>query len=100
MYSIDPEAKQTGGEATWVNLAQLPPPVAQSVSSLSKGQYTKQPLSSQMGYHIFKVEDIRAPKVPSFDQAKPMIEEQMKQQKVGDLLRSLREKEGIVSSEK
>jgi peptidyl-prolyl cis-trans isomerase C len=41
--------------------------------ALEVGAYTKQPVQSQFGWHIIKVEDKRAQQAPAFDTIKDQI---------------------------
>ena len=48
---------------------------------LNKGQMTDAPVKSQFGYHVIRVDDIRNAQLPSFEEVKPQIAQQMQQQK-------------------
>jgi peptidyl-prolyl cis-trans isomerase C len=52
------------------------------MTSLQKGQITETPVHTQFGYHVIKLEDVRAAKVPSLDEVKQQIAESLQQKKV------------------
>ena len=93
--SKDPAAKQNGGELGWGNLGVMAKPLADSLKPLGKGQYTQQPFKSDLGWHIFKVENVRDAKVPQFDEVKPQLSRQMQGAAVEKALNDLRGKAKI-----
>ena len=56
---------------------------------LSKGQLTDKPVKTQFGFHVIRLDDTRDIKLPSFDEVKPQIADQMKQDKRGNFQRDL-----------
>ena len=63
--------------------------------ALKKGQFTEAPVKSQFGYHIIRLDDERAakpPEVPSIEQVKPQITQQLQQQKLAKYQEELRAK--------
>ena len=52
-------------------------------------------MKSQFGYHIIRVDDIRDAKLPSFEEVKPQIAQQMQQQKLAAYQEELRKKAKI-----
>jgi peptidyl-prolyl cis-trans isomerase C len=55
MYSITPEGKQ-GGDLGYFSRGSMPGPFENTIFSLAQGRISK-PVSSEYGYHIFKVTD-------------------------------------------
>jgi peptidyl-prolyl cis-trans isomerase C len=49
---------------------------------LQKGQVTDKPVQTPNGFHVIKVDDTRAAKLPSLDEVKPQIEEALTQKKL------------------
>ena len=72
--SIDNSGK-TGGSLGWLLPVQLVPPLGNVVANMSKGAVSVAPIQTPVGWQIVKVEDKRAYKVPSFEQAKPQVQE-------------------------
>ena len=63
--------------------------------SLKKGSYTKVPVQSPFGWHIIKLDDVRALKVPTFEQLKPQLMQRLQQQSIKDYVADLRSKAKI-----
>ena len=62
--SLDPAAKQNGGDMGWGNLARMEPQLAELLKDLKKGQYSSKPMQTRVGWIVFKVDDIRDAKLP------------------------------------
>ena len=93
--SKDPGSGANGGDLDWANAASYVTEFSEAMIKLDKGQMTQEPVKSQFGYHIIRVDDVRQAKLPTFEELKPQIAQQMQQQKLGDFQRSLREKAKI-----
>jgi peptidyl-prolyl cis-trans isomerase C len=52
------------------------------MTSLQKGQVTETPVHTQFGWHVIKLDDVRAAKIPSLDEVKQQIAESLQQKKV------------------
>ena len=76
--STDP-SKAQGGDLGWFNPNGMVKPFADAVRKLKKGEMTTEPVQSQFGWHIIKVEDTRD---QSFDQLKPQIANRLAQKKL------------------
>jgi peptidyl-prolyl cis-trans isomerase C len=70
--SID-GSKTNGGDLGWFTLARMVKPFGDAVKSLKKGEYTQQPVQTQFGWHVIKLEDTRDVTPPPFDQVKPQL---------------------------
>ena len=53
---------------------------------------TDTPVKTQFGFHIIRVDDIRTAQLPSFDELKPQIAQQIEQQRLGAYQQGLRDK--------
>ena len=94
--STGPSAKE-GGELGWLNSAQLNrmPSFAQAVSELKKGKYTKNPVKTQYGWHVVKLEDEREVPPPTLDQLRKQIVAALRQKRLQEYVKGLREKAKI-----
>ena len=93
--SKDPGSGAQGGDLGWANPQGYVPEFAAALGKLNKGQLTDAPVKSQFGWHVIRVDDVRdakAPELPSFEQVKPQIVQQMQQQKLVKFQEELRAK--------
>lgn len=94
--SKDTGSAKQGGELGWSAAGRYVPPFADALKKLKKGQMTDKPVQSQFGWHIILLEDVRPiQNFPSFDQAKPQLQQQAQQQEVTQLVSDLRAKAKI-----
>lgn len=91
--SQDPTASK-GGDLGWLNIAQLRgvPVIAQAISEMKKGDYSKKPVKSEAGYHILKLADIRKKDPPTLEQTKQQLARAIQQQRIQDYVNGLRKK--------
>ena len=93
--SKDPGSGAQGGDLGWANPSGYVPEFADALKKLNKGQLSDAPVKSQFGYHIIRVDDVRdakAPELPSFEQVKPQVVQQLQQQKLVKFQEDLRAK--------
>ena len=83
--SIDPQAKQTGGELGWMPSDQVKP-FADAISKIKDGQITTKAIRSRVGYHVVLKEESQAKKQLSQSEAKPFIERVLRQQKAAKVV--------------
>ncbi|WP_457323456.1 peptidylprolyl isomerase, partial [Roseateles sp. P5_E11] len=60
-----------------------------AMTALQKGEMTQEPVKSQFGYHIIKLEDTRPATFPAFDDVKAQIKQRIEQQKMAEFQDSL-----------
>ncbi len=70
--SID-GSKTNGGDLGWFTPARMVKPFADAVKALKKGEVTADPVQTQFGWHIIKLEDTREVAPPPFDKVKEQI---------------------------
>jgi len=90
--SKDPGSGANGGDLDWAAAASYVTEFSEAMVKLDKGQMTEEPVKSQFGWHIIRVDDIRDAQLPPFEEVKPQIEQQMTQQKMAEFQQSLRDK--------
>ena len=93
--SKDAGSKERGGSLGWAVPNNFVPPFANALTSLKKGAYTKDPVQSQFGWHVIKLDDVRDLKVPPYEDVKPQIQQRMQQQSVQKIIDDLRGKAKI-----
>jgi len=102
--SIDTQSGKSGGELGWVNQGMVVPEFFNAVMPLKKGTVSAAPVKSDFGWHIIKVEDTRALKIPTYEQfmadqrARANIYRKMQDEKIGILLKDLRTKAKITTN--
>jgi peptidyl-prolyl cis-trans isomerase C len=67
-------SSKNGGDLGWFSPQTMVKPFADAVEALQVGQYTKQPVQSEFGWHVILLEDVRSPEVPAFDDVKSQVE--------------------------
>jgi peptidyl-prolyl cis-trans isomerase C len=80
--SKDTGTANNGGDLDWATPSSFPPEFAAGFTSLQKGQVTDKPVKTQVGYHVIKLDDVRAAKLPTLDEVKPQISDALSQQKL------------------
>ena len=91
-HSIDTGSKARGGDLDWAPAERYEKPFAETVVKMKKGQMTDAPVQSDFGFHVIRVEDERATKVPSFDEAKQQLQQLVQNQVVQKAIADLRAK--------
>ena len=87
--SKDTGSGSKGGDLDWANPSSYVPEFSAALQALQKGQLTDKAVKTQFGFHIIRVDDVRDIKLPTFDEVKPQIADQMKQDKRGTYQRDL-----------
>jgi len=93
--SKDPGSAPNGGDLDWATAASYVPEFSQAMIKLGKGQMTQEPVKSQFGWHVIRVEDIREAQLPKMEEVKPQIAQQLQQQKLAKFQEDLRAKAKI-----
>lgn len=93
--SKDTGSAANGGDLDWAPPSAFVKPFSDAMVALQKGQITETPVQTQFGYHVIRLEDSRAAKVPSFEEVKPQIAESLQQQKLQAYQQELKKKAKI-----
>jgi peptidyl-prolyl cis-trans isomerase C len=93
--SKDAGSAERGGSLGWVMPTGYPPSFANALTSLKKGAYTKEPVQTQFGWHIIKLDDVRDLTVPPFEDVKSQIQQRLQQQAIQGMITDLRSKAKI-----
>jgi peptidyl-prolyl cis-trans isomerase C len=93
--SKDPGSAANGGDLDWAPPTAFVKPFSDAMIALKPGQFTETPVKTQFGYHVIKLEDSRAAKVPTFEEVKPQITESLQQQKLQAYQQELKKKAKI-----
>jgi peptidyl-prolyl cis-trans isomerase C len=90
--SKDTGSGANGGDLDWANPSSYVPEFSAALLKLNTGQLTQEPVKTQFGFHVVRVDDVRDVKLPAFDEVKPQISQQMQQQKLSAFQQDLRTK--------
>ncbi|MEO6625267.1 MAG: peptidylprolyl isomerase [Burkholderiaceae bacterium] len=90
--SKDPGSGANGGDLDWAPAGSYVKEFSEAMVALQKGKMTEAPVKSQFGYHIIRLDDVREPQLPKFDEVKPQITQQLAQQKLAKFQEELRSK--------
>src|SRR3989338_1021897 len=93
--SKDPGSAAQGGSLGWAVPGKFVPAFANAMLNLKKGEYTKEPVQSQFGWHVIKLEDMRDLKAPTFEEVKPQLQQRLQQQSIKKAIDELRAKAKI-----
>lgn len=75
--SKDTASAQQQGKLGWIRTKSVVPEFAKAMETQKKGEYSKEPVKSQFGFHIVLVDDTRDVAPPSFERVKEKIRENL-----------------------
>jgi peptidyl-prolyl cis-trans isomerase C len=81
---------QKGGDLGYFVKGDMVPEFAEAAFAMKPGEVSKEPVKTQFGYHIIKIEDRRDRQPPSFDQVKANLESDAQQELIASLIKDLR----------
>ncbi len=84
--SLEPAARQTGGALGWFSEHQMVKPFYDAAKALKKGEISSKPVKTQFGYHVILKEDAKDAHQATFSEAKPAIENILKQEKLKETI--------------
>lgn len=88
-YSLD-GSKDYGGDLGYFTAAEMVPEFSNAVFALKVGE-TSQPVKTDFGWHIIRLEDKKQGAAQPFDQVKQAIRNVLLRQKVGEVMTKIRE---------
>lgn len=86
--SQDPSREQ-GGVVGWVLPAVVAPQLSGVMTSLTKGAFSTAPIQTPAGWNVIRVDDRRAFKASSLEEARPRIAQGLLQRQRTELLQRL-----------
>lgn len=90
----DPSGKKSGGDLGYFTKDQMVPEFAKVAFKLEKGQISE-PVKTDFGWHVIKVEDKRTKPPPTYDAVKDQIEKFVVQRAQSALIKKLRQEAKI-----
>lgn len=89
-HTSDPSGKTNGGDLGYFGPGQMVPEFESAANALEVGAYSKEPVQSQFGWHIIKLEDKRAKQPPAFEQVKEQVKSLLIRDKYFALVKAAR----------
>ncbi|MEC5160781.1 peptidyl-prolyl cis-trans isomerase C [Janthinobacterium sp. CG_23.3] len=80
--SKDTGSASNGGDLDWAAPSSFPKVFSDAFVGLQKGQVTDTPVQTPNGFHVIKLDDTRAAKLPTLEEVKPQITEALQQKKL------------------
>ncbi|MDP3526677.1 MAG: peptidylprolyl isomerase, partial [Hoeflea sp.] len=88
--SSDSSAAQ-GGDLGYFTKGRMVPEFEAAAFALQAGEYAKQPVQSQFGWHVIKLEDRRPTTLPAFEDVADQVRQVVMRERYGDLIKASRE---------
>jgi peptidyl-prolyl cis-trans isomerase C len=88
--SKDPGSKTEGGDLGWFTKERMVAPFAEAAFKMSPGQVSD-PVKTQFGWHVIKLEEKRTKPVPTFAEMKDQVDQYITRKAQQDLILKLRE---------
>lgn len=93
--SSDGPSAGMGGDLGWFRLSTMVKPFADAVAKMQPNTYTKEPVQSEFGWHVIKLEEKRDVKPPEFETLKPQLQRQLQQEKMLAYMQEVRNKADV-----
>ncbi|MFL5006324.1 MAG: peptidylprolyl isomerase, partial [Microvirga sp.] len=88
--SSDPGSKGEGGDLGFFTKDRMVQPFAETAFKLAPGEVSE-PVKSQFGWHVIKLEEKRVKSVPPFEEMKERVEQYLTRKAQQDLVLKLRQ---------
>lgn len=79
-------SKEKGGEEGYIAIDILPSPIKDKLAALKKGEYTKEALKTDNGYHVFRIGDSRDTSPQKFEEIKDGLKQMIVQEEIMKLI--------------
>ena len=80
-----------GGDLGYFTADQMVPEFSQATAALEPGQHTAEPVQTQFGWHVIKLEDRRKSDPASLEEVEPQLREQLARETLETVLKDLRD---------
>jgi peptidyl-prolyl cis-trans isomerase C len=96
--SIDTGTRENGGDLGWFASGTMVKPFSDAVANLNKGAYTSNPIQTEFGWHVIKLEDTRVATAPSFESSKKELHNFLVRKQLDQLVSDLKAKAKIINN--
>jgi peptidyl-prolyl cis-trans isomerase C len=93
--SKDTGSAAKGGDLDWFRLEDMVKPFSDAVLALQKGQTTQEPVKSDFGWHVIRLEDVRSMPVPPYDEVKDRVDQIVQRKKLQAHIEELRKSANV-----
>jgi len=87
---IDQASAQSQGDLGYFTADMMVEPFAKAAFAMKPGEITKEPVQTDFGWHVIKVEDKRKQTPPTFEEAEPQLRAMVAQDIAGEIVDGLR----------
>lgn len=92
--SVDKASGAVGGDLGWFGEGQMVKAFADAAFALKKGEVSE-PVQSQFGWHVIKLEDRRKKEIPTFNDVKEKLKKQTEEKKLAAYVEELMKKADV-----
>ena len=93
--SQDPGSAERGGDLEWNTPDTFVPEFGKAMAALEKGAYTSDPVKTQFGFHVIRLDDVRDAAPPPLERLRAQLRQQIERDRVVGLQQALRQKAEI-----
>jgi peptidyl-prolyl cis-trans isomerase C len=93
--SKDPGTAVAGGDLGYFPADAMVEPFAKAAFAMQKGEISKTPVKTEYGWHVIKLEDRRPTPVPTLEEKRPQLEQQLRESLIEGVLQQLRKEAKI-----
>lgn len=90
-HSLGPTGKD-GGELPWFGAGQMVQPFTDATAALKPGEYSKEPVQTQFGWHVILLEETRDSEPPPMENVKAELTAVLQRNELGNYVAELRDK--------
>ncbi|MDR1361604.1 MAG: peptidylprolyl isomerase [Holosporaceae bacterium] len=94
-HSVAP-SKKKGGDEGFIPIDALPDAIKGKLTVLNSGEYTKEAIKTEAGYHIFKITETRDSVPMKFEESKEMLQQMIFQEELTKLMDRLEKQYNVV----
>lgn len=97
-FSEDPGSAKQGGDLGWVATGEMVKPFEDALFEMEVGEISGV-VETQFGMHLIKLDDIRTPELPSFDEKRAEFERDLKQDVISSMFYDISENMAVTAYE-
>lgn len=81
---------KSGGDLGWFDATQMVPPFATAVAAMKPGEYSKEPVQTQFGWHVIQLEETRQAQPPALSDVKDELTAEVQREGLANYVAELR----------